>query len=183
MEHPGTMSVFSMTKPSNFTNGKSESPEGRLHAIYAKIGLGACMELFQASALLAGELMQKKVLLVDDSAWAFEFYAEPLMSATGGNAYFLLHEGLKLNQLCEKIIGIAPEYVLMDANLDGGLSGIDVTAELRRRAPGIKVIGFSNSISYASAFTQAGAIGAVRKRSDDVTRTMGELGEVIASVN
>ncbi len=164
-----------MTAPSGSHTGNDHQALERLNAIYAQIGVATRSDVPEQELDGHKALKGKKILLIDDSAWVFELYAEPLMSVTGGNAYFLLHEGLKLNSLLEKILEIDPQYVLMDANLDSSVSGIDVTAELVRRKPEIRVIGFSNSISYAPAFMEAGAVGAVRKRSDDVGASMKEI--------
>ncbi len=127
-----------------------------------------------------GILGGKKILLVDDAAWVFEQYTEPLMDVTDGNALFLLHAGLNQNQLVEKILSMKPEIILIDAQLDAGVEGPELTRVLMHRNPEFQCIGFSNDLSYKPAFVSAGAISAVKKRYGDPWNSLQEIAMIFS---
>lgn len=67
----------------------------------------------------------------------------------------------------EKVIELQPALILMDINLPGSKTGIEITRELVCFNPGLKVIILSmhNEATYVKSAFAAGAIGYITKSS------------------
>jgi two-component system invasion response regulator UvrY len=103
------------------------------------------------------------ILIVDDhklvrETWSFILHAHPGFSVVGeaGSA----EEGIELARTLQ------PQVIIMDINLPG-INGIEATQQIRRLAPGIKVLGVSlhTQPTYAKKMMQMGASGYVTKNS------------------
>ena len=103
------------------------------------------------------------ILLVDDhklirDSWCFILNNDPrfqiIGETSGGN------EAIELARIRK------PQIVLMDVNM-APLNGFDATREIRKFAPGSKVIGISmySMPAYAKRMLQMGAMGYVTKNS------------------
>ena len=103
------------------------------------------------------------ILLVDDhklirDSWCFILNNDPrfqiIGETSGGN------EAIELARIRK------PQIVLMDVNM-APLNGFDTTREIRKFAPGSKVIGISmySMPAYAKRMLQMGAMGYVTKNS------------------
>jgi DNA-binding NarL/FixJ family response regulator len=102
-----------------------------------------------------------KLFIVDDSAIACRmvralFAASPDVVIVGDARS--AEDGLAL------IDALAPDLVVMDWSMPG-MSGVEATAELRRRRPELRVVGFTSTAdpSVQEAFVAAGATAVFAK--------------------
>ncbi len=112
-------------------------------------------------------LRGKKVMLVDDSEDVLRAFIPPLMAATEGRALFLRPHGEDAAALAKAITARAPDVVLMDGELSGGLQGFAVVRELQAVRPQVRCIGFSSAEGLRETFLAAGAVGFVEKHAGD----------------
>lgn len=70
------------------------------------------------------------------------------------------------HQAIERASSVSPDVLLVDINMSP-LNGFNVTEEVRKRSPGIKVIGLSvnNQPKYATRMLELGARGYLTKTS------------------
>ena len=98
----------------------------------------------------------KRVLIVDDH----ESMCDSLFNALKASDNFIVIASLKsaldAELYCMKL---KPDLVLMDVCTEGGASGLEVTSEIRRNHPEIKVIVMSgfDEITYGPRAKEAGA--------------------------
>jgi DNA-binding NarL/FixJ family response regulator len=118
-----------------------------------------------------------RLIIIDDhtllrETWSFILNSNPRFSviAESGNA----EDGI---QLCKQL---RPDIVLLDINLPG-MNGMEAVPQIRKFAPGTKIIGVSlhTQVAYARKMMQGGASGYVTKNStrDEMTEALIEVSE------
>ena len=103
------------------------------------------------------------IIIVDDHALIRENWAWILNMDT---RFSVIAECGSAEEAIELSKSLKPNIVLMDINLPG-LSGVEATSQIRKFAPGTRIIGVSlhNQPSYAKKMIQNGASGYVTKNS------------------
>ncbi len=112
-------------------------------------------------------LYGERVVMVDDMDSMLAAFARALTEATGGRAFFLLHQGELPEPLVDTILAVSHDVVLLDYHLARGQQGTNVARALKTRAPRVCIIGFSTDASAANDFRAAGADGFVTKTPGD----------------
>ncbi len=103
--------------------------------------------------------MVPRVLLIDDDP----VFGEDLRFHFAGA--FELHTVVDPTKAEEQAIEVGPDVILLDIELGGGFSGIDLLPRLRNRLPGVPVIMVTRheASTMAAAAWQRGAFGYVEK--------------------
>jgi len=104
-----------------------------------------------------------KIFIVDDHTLLREAWR---MALTADTAFTVVGEAGNGEEAVEMVAKLRPDVVTMDINLPG-IDGIEATRQVKKRLPGVKVLGISlhNQPSYARKMMQAGAMGYVTKNS------------------
>jgi DNA-binding NarL/FixJ family response regulator len=104
-----------------------------------------------------------KVFLADDSAAIRERVAALL----AGPGLAIVGEGVSPAACIAGILGARPDVVVLDAQLEGG-TGLDVLRAVRRAAPGIAFVVFTNNAgpAYRKRYLAEGAVGFLDKSSE-----------------
>lgn len=81
--------------------------------------------------------------------------------------FIIVGEAQHGDEVVEKVLSLKPDVVLMDINLPGK-NGIEITAELKQRMPGVNVLALTTDSDqqYLSEIIKAGALGCVLKDID-----------------
>jgi hypothetical protein len=117
--------------------------------------------------------------LLDDAAWVFDTFTDPLATVLGAEVHPMLHDRQTIDHLVGAVQSINPHILLLDGNLANGIEGPDLLRNLIRASPAIRCIGFSRDPAYAPAFRAAGAIGFVQKKPTDPLGTARTVAAVI----
>jgi NarL family two-component system response regulator LiaR len=104
-----------------------------------------------------------RLLIVDDSAVACEMVRRLLERAADVEIVGTAASGEEGLEACA---ALAPDVVVMDWSMPG-MSGIEATAEVRRRHPGIDVVAFTSTRDreVRDAFLAAGATAVFAKEN------------------
>jgi DNA-binding NarL/FixJ family response regulator len=102
-----------------------------------------------------------KLVIVDDHAMVREGLRQLLNME---DDFRIIGEAEHGDEVVEKVLTLKPDVVLMDINLPGK-NGIELTGELRRKAPAIKVLALSadGDQYHLSQMIKAGAAGYILK--------------------
>ncbi len=105
----------------------------------------------------------KKAIIIED----FKLIAEVWMTTLAQEGIETLKIYDNADNVADEIISLAPDIVLMDINLQGVKTGIDLTSELIKRNPKQKVLVLTihNEESYILKAKAAGASGYLTKNS------------------
>lgn len=108
-----------------------------------------------------------KLIIVDDHAMVRQGLRQMLNME--GN-FEIISEVEHGDEVIEKVLTLKPDVVLMDINLPGK-NGIDLTAELSRRAPAIKILALTadGDQYHLSQMIKAGASGYILKDANSET--------------
>src|SRR5215203_1355838 len=112
---------------------------------------------------LTRDMSAIKIFIVDDHTLLREAWR---MALTADTAFTVVGEAGNGEEAVEMVPKLRPDVVTMDINLPG-IDGIEATRQVKKRLPGVKVLGISlhNQPSYARKMMQAGAMGYVTKNS------------------
>lgn len=140
-------------------------------------------------------LKGRDLVIVDDSRDVLEIFLPYLVVATEGRTYgiFVHQEKIEtawdvaleaLVVLEKKAADGLKSVILMDYDLDRGLTGRDVTNELRKNGFEGVIIGFSGMEEdyVRSDFLAAGANAFVLKKTAEPEETVARIGEVLKAV-
>lgn len=105
-----------------------------------------------------------KLVIVDDHAMVREGLRQMLNME---DDFAIIGEAEHGDEVIEKVLTLKPDVVLMDINLPGK-NGIELTDELRRRAPVIKILALTadGDRYHLSQMIKAGASGYILKDAD-----------------
>lgn len=112
-----------------------------------------------------------KILLLDDGPDVLATFEKPLR-LVADEVECILHTKQSVPEIVREILAHKPFVVLVDEYLAGEVRGHDVVRLLKKREPGLRVIGFSSSPGSRESFLEAGADGFVEKDSSDPERTV-----------
>jgi DNA-binding NarL/FixJ family response regulator len=109
-----------------------------------------------------------RLVIVDDRTLSEKKSKEILSSE---NDFLIVGEALFTKEMVDNIIDLKPDVVLIEANLPGGNDGIELTAELKRKAPSIKVLTLAveSNQHHLSKIIKAGALGYILMDTDSAT--------------
>jgi len=104
-----------------------------------------------------------RLLIVDDSPIARQMVRRLVDGAAGVEVVGDADSGEEGLEACA---ALAPDLVVMDWSMPG-MSGVEATAEVRRRHPRVEVVGFTTSLErdVHDAFLAAGATAVFAKDS------------------
>lgn len=117
-----------------------------------------------------------KLMIVDDRAMVRQGLRQILSLKED---FIIVGEEHRGDEVAERVLSLKPDVVLMDINLPGK-NGIELTAELRRRIPAVKVLALTVDADQQrlSQMIKAGALGYILKDID--AETLYEAIETVA---
>ncbi|MGE5583164.1 MAG: response regulator [Bacillota bacterium] len=117
-----------------------------------------------------------KLMIVDDRAMVRQGLRQILSLKAD---FVIVGEEQRGDEVVERVLSLKPDVVLMNINLPGK-NGIELTAELRRRIPAVKVLALTVDADQQrlSQMIKAGALGYILKDID--AETLYEAIETVA---
>ncbi len=108
-----------------------------------------------------------RIMLVDDHAMIRRGVKQMLGFK---EEFIIVGEAEHGNEVITKVLDLKPDVILMDINLPGK-SGIELTTELKKQAPDVKVLALTvgGDQHYLSKMIKAGALGYILKDVDSDT--------------
>lgn len=108
-----------------------------------------------------------KLIIVDDHAMVRQGIRQMLSMEEN---FEIIGESEHGDEVIEKVLSLKPDVVLMDINLPGK-NGIELTSELRQRAPAIKILALTvdGDQYHLSQMIKAGASGYILKDANSET--------------
>jgi two-component system response regulator DegU len=105
-----------------------------------------------------------RLIIVDDHAMVRQGLRQILSME---ESFTIIGEADHGDEVIEKVLTLKPDVVLMDINLPGK-NGIELTGELRKRAPAIKILALTadGDQYHLSQMIKAGASGYILKDAD-----------------
>lgn len=111
-------------------------------------------------------LLKKKAIIVED----FKLIADIWKRTLEKEGFEVIKVFEHAENIEDEIIGDQPDIILMDINLRGAKTGLDLTLSLLNREPSLKILMLTihNESSYVQKAINAGARGYVTKNASIV---------------